>query len=73
MCFKKKVQPRRWYIPEEHIEEYYQLRDVIREEGTNLALYEFWKFVYRVVPDAAPSCHTGGYITHPYVEEVLDE
>lgn len=70
---QKKPEPRRWYIPEDKIEEFYTLYDDLKGERRGLALYRFWNFIYSLYPETRNlRVAVGGNPIAPCVEEQDD-
>jgi hypothetical protein len=64
--------PRRWYIPENVLEEYFAITDAAHKGG-QLETYHLWKFIKQQIPelpiDADTEFYTKGSYLHPYVEK----
>ena len=47
---REKREPRKWAIPEKHIEKFYELWDKANDETIKLNTYKLWRFIFEVLP-----------------------
>ena len=76
---KKKSAPRRYYIPEEYLEKFCELRDEYNAapKGQNYVLaLGFWRFIEKATgvdirssQSSRKNWRIGGPVLHPYIEE----
>jgi hypothetical protein len=70
-----KREPRRFYIPEDKIEEYFALSDADDREKCRITRYKLWMFVASMFPEVREGRWILGSetILRPYVEERIGE
>lgn len=64
---KEKKQPRRLYIPEEHVREVLEVYDQMRP-GKTVSCYDFWELIVKLCPEAG---RKGTYWSFTYAEDKL--
>lgn len=74
---KEKKQPRRLYIPEEHVREVLEVYDQMRP-GKTVSCYDFWELIVKLCPEAGRKGTSWSFTyaedkLRPYLEEEFDK